>query len=56
VPLQVARAVTIGVLYPLLSTGRIGYAMNWRTALVMIWAGLRGAVSIDLVQLGAGGS
>jgi NhaP-type Na+/H+ or K+/H+ antiporter len=43
---QVARTVTIGVFYPLLCTGRIGYAMNWRTAVVMVWAGLRGAVSL----------
>jgi NhaP-type Na+/H+ or K+/H+ antiporter len=42
---QVARAVAIGVLYPLLCTGRVGYAMTWRTAVVMVWAGLRGAVS-----------
>jgi NhaP-type Na+/H+ or K+/H+ antiporter len=46
--LQVARTVTIGLFYPLLSTGRVGYAMNWRTALVMIWAGLRGAVSVQI--------
>lgn len=31
--------------YPLLSTGRVGYPMTWKTALFMVWAGLRGAVS-----------
>jgi NhaP-type Na+/H+ or K+/H+ antiporter len=55
VSLQVARTITISVFYPLLCTGRIGYAMNWRTALVMIWAGLRGAVSINAVQQGCAG-
>jgi hypothetical protein len=42
---QVARGVSIFLFYPLLSTGRIGYPMTWKTALFMVWAGLRGAVS-----------
>lgn len=48
VPLQVARACAIGTFYPLLSTGRIGYALGWRQALVMVWAGLRGAVGVAM--------
>ncbi|WIA34707.1 hypothetical protein OEZ86_013018 [Tetradesmus obliquus] len=46
--LMVARTVTIGVFYPLLCTGHVGYAMNWRTATVMVWAGLRGAVGVAM--------
>ncbi|KAF6265731.1 Sodium/hydrogen exchanger family-domain-containing protein [Scenedesmus sp. NREL 46B-D3] len=46
--LMVARIITMAVFYPLLSTGRIGYAMNWRTATVMIWAGLRGMVGVAM--------
>jgi NhaP-type Na+/H+ or K+/H+ antiporter len=42
---QVARACAIFLFYPLLSSGRVGYPMTWRTALFMVWAGLRGAVS-----------
>ena len=45
---QVARAVAIGVLYPLLCTGRVGYAMTWKTAVVMSWVGLRGAVRFSI--------
>jgi hypothetical protein len=41
---QVARAVSIGVFFPLLSSGRVGYALTWQTATFMVWAGLRGAV------------
>jgi hypothetical protein len=37
------------VCYPLLSTGRIGYAMKMRGAQVEISAGLRGAVSINIM-------
>jgi hypothetical protein len=44
---QVARGASIFLFYPLLSTGRIGYPMTWKTALFMVWAGLRGAVSND---------
>jgi NhaP-type Na+/H+ or K+/H+ antiporter len=36
------------VFLPLLSTGRVGYPMTWRTALVMTWAGLRGAVGVAM--------
>jgi NhaP-type Na+/H+ or K+/H+ antiporter len=43
--LQVARGCSIFLFYPLLSSGRVGYPMTWRTALFMVWAGLRGAVS-----------
>lgn len=42
---QVARGAAIFLFYPLLSTGRVGYPMTWKTALFMVWAGLRGAVS-----------
>ncbi len=43
-----ARGVSIAVFYPLLSTGKIGYPMTPRTALVMVWAGLRGAVGVAM--------
>jgi NhaP-type Na+/H+ or K+/H+ antiporter len=44
----VARGCAIFTFYPLLSTGRIGYALGWRQALVMVWAGLRGAVGVAM--------
>ncbi|GBF87432.1 hypothetical protein Rsub_00143 [Raphidocelis subcapitata] len=44
----VARAASIGAFLPLLSTGRVGYAMTLRTAAVMVWAGLRGAVGVAM--------
>lgn len=45
---QVARGASIFLFYPLLSSGRVGYPMTWKTALFMVWAGLRGAVSNKL--------
>lgn len=42
---QVARGTAIFLFLPLLSTGRIGYPLTWKSALFMVWAGLRGAVS-----------
>ncbi|KAI7844005.1 hypothetical protein COHA_002542 [Chlorella ohadii] len=44
--MQAIRAAGIALLYPLCS--RLGYGMNWRDALVMTWAGLRGAVGLVL--------
>ena len=40
------RLVVICLLYPILK--RTGYGINWRTALVMLWGGLRGAVGLAL--------
>jgi NhaP-type Na+/H+ or K+/H+ antiporter len=44
---QVARGAALFLFYPLLSSGLVGYPMDWRTALFMTWAGLRGRVSVD---------
>ena len=40
------RLVVIILLYPILR--RTGYGINWKTALVMLWGGLRGAVGLAL--------
>ena len=40
------RLVVICLLYPILK--RTGYGINWKTALVMLWGGLRGAVGLAL--------
>ncbi|PRW60756.1 sodium hydrogen exchanger isoform A [Chlorella sorokiniana] len=40
------RAAGITLLYPL--TSRLGYGMNWRDAIIVTWAGLRGAVGLVL--------
>eukprot|EP00899_Mesostigma_viride_P014166 jgi/Mesvir1/22750/Mv14150-RA.1 len=44
--LNITRALTIGVLFPLLA--RSGYGMNWKEALITTWSGLRGAVALAL--------
>ena len=40
------RLVVITLLYPILQ--RTGYGVDWKTALVMLWGGLRGAVGLAL--------
>jgi NhaP-type Na+/H+ or K+/H+ antiporter len=45
--LQVARGAALLLFYPLLSSGLVGYSMDWRTALFMTWSGLRGRVRAD---------
>lgn len=44
--MQVVRGATVLVLWPLLS--RVGYGLSWREGLVLVWAGLRGAVGLSL--------
>uniref|UniRef100_A0A7N0T9D4 Cyclic nucleotide-binding domain-containing protein n=1 Tax=Kalanchoe fedtschenkoi TaxID=63787 RepID=A0A7N0T9D4_KALFE len=44
--MQVARAVVVVVLYPILI--HLGYGMNWKEATVIVWSGLRGAVSLSM--------
>lgn len=44
--MQVVRAATVLVLWPLLS--RLGYGLSWREGIVLVWAGLRGAVGLSL--------
>ncbi len=42
--LQVVRAILIAVCYPLFKY--FGYPMDWRTAIIFTWSGLRGAVGM----------
>nr|BAE95196.1 putative Na+/H+ antiporter [Suaeda japonica] len=42
----VGRAIVVGVLFPFLRY--FGYGLEWREALILIWAGLRGAVALSL--------
>ncbi|XP_021727954.1 sodium/hydrogen exchanger 8-like [Chenopodium quinoa] len=42
----VARGVVVGVLYPFLCY--FGYGMEWKEAMILVWAGLRGAVALSL--------
>jgi NhaP-type Na+/H+ or K+/H+ antiporter len=46
--LLVARFCSIFAFYPLLFSGAVGYPLGWRQALVMVWAGLRGAVGVAM--------
>lgn len=45
-PCIVYRLLMVAGLYPLLV--RTGYAINWKSMLVITWSGLRGAVSLAL--------
>lgn len=47
--MKVVRGLTIVLLYPLLK--RMGYGLNWRDAVVMVWGGLRGAVGLALALI-----
>ncbi|KAL9685164.1 hypothetical protein QQ045_022611 [Rhodiola kirilowii] len=44
--MQVARAIVMIVLYPMLI--HLGYGMNWKEATIIVWSGLRGAVSLSM--------
>jgi NhaP-type Na+/H+ or K+/H+ antiporter len=46
--LLVARFCSVFAFYPLLCSGAVGYPLGWRQALVMVWAGLRGAVGVAM--------
>jgi NhaP-type Na+/H+ or K+/H+ antiporter len=43
------RAGVVAIFAPVL--GRIGYGLTWKEAAVMVWGGLRGAVSLSLALL-----
>ncbi|KAL8170531.1 hypothetical protein V2J09_022335 [Rumex salicifolius] len=43
---QVSRVIVVGVLYPILR--RLGYGLDWKEAIMLIWSGLRGAVALAL--------
>ena len=49
VGLQVIRLIAIGSLWPILT--KIGYAISWKSILVMTWGGLRGAVGLALALI-----
>ena len=40
------RLLAVLVLWPALS--RVGYGLDWREGVVLVWAGLRGAVGLSL--------
>ncbi|XP_078171756.1 sodium proton exchanger, putative (NHX7) (SOS1) [Carex rostrata] len=43
---QISRILVVASLYPLLK--QFGYGLEWRESLILIWAGLRGAVALAL--------
>ncbi|KAG9443984.1 hypothetical protein H6P81_015324 [Aristolochia fimbriata] len=43
---QISRTIEVGLLYPLLRY--FGYGLDWREAIILVWSGLRGAVSLAL--------
>ncbi|XP_058731196.1 sodium/hydrogen exchanger 8-like [Vicia villosa] len=43
---QVARCIAIGALFPFLRY--FGYGLDWKEAIILVWSGLRGAVSLSL--------
>nr|ACZ57357.1 plasma membrane Na+/H+ antiporter [Zygophyllum xanthoxylum] len=43
---QVSRTIVVCILYPFLRY--IGYGLEWREAVILIWSGLRGAVALSL--------
>jgi NhaP-type Na+/H+ or K+/H+ antiporter len=43
------RAAVVGAFAPILT--KIGYGLTWKEAFVMVWGGLRGAVSLSLALL-----
>eukprot|EP00775_Hariotina_reticulata_P007049 gene7049-7263_t len=45
--LLVARGCSIAVFFPLLSTGRVGYAMTWKTAVVMVGVAMSLFILLD---------
>ncbi|KAL1199252.1 Sodium/hydrogen exchanger 7 [Cardamine amara subsp. amara] len=44
--IQLSRCVVVGVLYLLLS--RVGYGLDWKESIILVWSGLRGAVALTL--------
>ncbi|GMH43152.1 hypothetical protein BSKO_11074 [Bryopsis sp. KO-2023] len=47
--LNAVRALTVVILYPILS--RMGYGLTMKDAIVMVWGGLRGAVGLALALI-----
>nr|AVZ44366.1 SOS1 [Fagopyrum esculentum] len=43
---QISRVIVVGVLYPFLR--KLGYGLDWKEAIILIWSGLRGAVALSL--------
>ncbi|XP_068469556.1 sodium/hydrogen exchanger 8 isoform X3 [Phaseolus vulgaris] len=43
---QVSRCIVVGVLFPFLRY--LGYGLDWKEAIILIWSGLRGAVALAL--------
>nr|AVG70998.1 SOS1 protein [Fagopyrum tataricum] len=43
---QISRVIVVGVLYPFLR--QLGYGLDWKEAIILIWSGLRGAVALSL--------
>lgn len=42
----VARGVVVSILFPFLRY--FGYGLDWKEAIILVWAGLRGAVALSL--------
>ncbi|XP_050375031.1 sodium/hydrogen exchanger 8 isoform X3 [Argentina anserina] len=43
---QISRIIVVGVSFPLLRY--LGYGLEWKEAIILIWSGLRGAVALSL--------
>ncbi|KAK4484112.1 hypothetical protein RD792_011332 [Penstemon davidsonii] len=43
---QVSRMATVGILFPFLQY--LGYGLDWKEAIILVWSGLRGAVALSL--------
>lgn len=43
---QASRCVVVGAVYPFLSY--FGHGLDWKEAIIIIWSGLRGPVSLSL--------
>lgn len=46
---QVARALTVAILYPIMVN--MGYGLTLKDSIVMVWGGLRGAVGLALALI-----
>ncbi|XP_027191971.1 sodium/hydrogen exchanger 8 isoform X2 [Cicer arietinum] len=43
---QVSRCIVVGALFPFLRY--LGYGLDWKEAIILVWSGLRGAVALSL--------
>nr|ADQ43186.1 salt overly sensitive 1 [Schrenkiella parvula] len=44
--IHLSRCIVVGALFPLLRC--VGYGLDWKEAIILVWSGLRGAVALSL--------